>query len=110
AIAAGGVLTSWNAVSGNENASTPAAGNTINGDVTNQGTLQIAGNNSVGNAFTINGNYPGDENSRIVMNPEAGEDNSPPDHLAITGNSAGSSSLEVANIGGQGAQTINGIE
>ncbi|WP_241701301.1 autotransporter outer membrane beta-barrel domain-containing protein, partial [Cronobacter sakazakii] len=110
AIAAGGVLASWNAVSGNENASTPAAGNTINGDVTNQGTLQIAGNNSVGNAFTINGNYTGDENSRIVMNTEAGADSSPTDHLAITGNSAGSSSLEVANIGGQGAQTINGIE
>lgn len=83
AIAAGGVLASWNAVSGNENASTPAAGNTINGDVTNQGTLQIAGNNSVGNAFTINGNYTGDENSRIVMNTEAGADNSPTDHLAI---------------------------
>lgn len=110
AIAAGGVLASWNAVSGNENASTPATGNTINGDVTNQGTLQIAGNNSVGNAFTINGNYTGDENSRIVMNTEAGADYSPTDHLVITGNSAGSSSLEVANIGGQGAQTINGIE
>ncbi|WP_254889673.1 autotransporter outer membrane beta-barrel domain-containing protein, partial [Cronobacter sakazakii] len=110
AIAAGGILASWNAVSGNENASTPATGNTINNDVTNQGTLQIAGNNSVGNAFTINGNYTGDENSRIVMNTEAGADNSLTDHLAITGNSAGSSSLEVANIGGQGAQTINGIE
>lgn len=110
AIAAGGVLASWNAVSGNENASTPATGNTINGDVTNQGTLQIAGGNNVGNAFTINGNYTGDDNSRIVMNTAAGEDNSPTDHLAITGDSAGSSALEVANIGGQGAQTINGIE
>ncbi|EOC3070394.1 autotransporter outer membrane beta-barrel domain-containing protein [Cronobacter malonaticus] len=110
AIAAGGVLASWNAVSGNENASTPVTGNTINGDVTNQGTLQIAGGNNVGNAFTINGNYTGDENSRIVMNTEAGTDDSLTDHLAITGDSAGSSALEVANIGGQGAQTINGIE
>ncbi|EOT1170489.1 autotransporter outer membrane beta-barrel domain-containing protein [Cronobacter dublinensis] len=109
-IAAGGVLASWNAVSGNENATTPASGNTITGDVTNQGTLQIAGGNNVGNAFTIDGNYTGDAGSRIVMNTEAGLDDSPTDHLAITGDSAGSSALDVANIGGQGAQTINGIE
>ncbi|EOW6742232.1 autotransporter outer membrane beta-barrel domain-containing protein [Cronobacter dublinensis] len=109
-IAAGGALASWNAVSGNENATTPASGNTITGDVTNQGTLQIAGGNSVGNAFTIDGNYTGDADSRIVMNTEAGLDDSPTDHLAITGDSAGSSALDVANIGGQGAQTINGIE
>ncbi len=109
-IAAGGVLASWNAVSGNENATTPASGNTITGDVTNHGTLQIAGGNNVGNAFTIDGNYTGDAGSRIVMNTEAGLDDSPTDHLAITGDSAGSSALDVANIGGQGAQTINGIE
>ncbi|WP_105647457.1 autotransporter family protein [Cronobacter dublinensis] len=109
-IAAGGVLASWNAVSGNENATTPASGNTITGDVTNQGTLQIAGGNNVGNAFTIDGSYTGDAGSRIVMNTEAGLDDSPTDHLAITGDSAGSSALDVANIGGQGAQTINGIE
>ncbi|WP_336282892.1 autotransporter outer membrane beta-barrel domain-containing protein [Cronobacter dublinensis] len=109
-IAAGGVLASWNAVSGNENATTPASGNTITGDVTNQGTLQIAGGNSVGNAFSIDGNYTGDAGSRIVMNTEAGLDDSPTDHLAITGDSAGSSALDVANIGGKGAQTINGIE
>ncbi|WP_105636772.1 autotransporter family protein [Cronobacter dublinensis] len=109
-IAAGGVLASWNAVSGNENATTPASGNTITGDVTNQGTLQIAGGNSVGNAFTIDGSYTGDAGSRIVMNTEAGLDDSPTDHLAITGDSAGSSALDVANIGGKGAQTINGIE
>ncbi|WP_105736854.1 autotransporter family protein [Cronobacter dublinensis] len=109
-IAAGGVLASWNAASGNENATTPASGNTITGDVTNQGTLQIAGGNNVGNAFTIDGNYTGDAGSRIVMNTEAGLDDSPTDHLAITGDSAGSSALDVANIGGQGAQTINGIE
>ncbi|EOL9021160.1 autotransporter outer membrane beta-barrel domain-containing protein [Cronobacter dublinensis] len=109
-IAAGGVLASWNAASGNENATTPASGNTITGDVTNQGTLQIAGGNNVGNAFTIDGNYTGDAGSRIVMNTEAGLDDSPTDHLAITGDSAGSSALDVANIGGKGAQTINGIE
>ncbi|ELY2908288.1 autotransporter outer membrane beta-barrel domain-containing protein [Cronobacter dublinensis] len=109
-IAAGGVLASWNAVSGNENATTPASGNTITGDVTNQGTLQIAGGNNVGNAFTIDGNYTGDAGSRIVMNTEAGLDDSPTDHLAITGDSAGSSALDVVNIGGKGAQTINGIE
>lgn len=42
---------------------------TINGNVTNGGTLLLsAANNSVGNNFTINGDYTGSDGSQIVMN------------------------------------------
>ncbi|MEB6379860.1 autotransporter outer membrane beta-barrel domain-containing protein [Leclercia adecarboxylata] len=109
-ILTGGVLASWNAVQGNS-ASSSSTLNTINGNVNNSGTLQISGlNNYVGNKFTINGNYTGQSGSQIVMNSILGDDNSPTDHLTITGNSAGESGIKLSNIGGQGAQTVNGME
>lgn len=112
-IASGGTLAAWNAISGNTLSSTGAAstGDTINGNVTNQGTLLLASaSNTAGNDFVIDGDYTGAQGSTIVMNTVAGDDSSLTDHLAITGNSAGTSSVAVANVGGMGAQTLNGIE
>ncbi|MDY0971263.1 autotransporter outer membrane beta-barrel domain-containing protein [Siccibacter turicensis] len=112
-IASGGTLAAWNAISGNTLSSTGAAstGDTINGNVTNQGTLLLASaSNTAGNDFIINGDYTGAQGSTVVMNTVAGDDSSLTDHLAITGNSAGTSSVAVANVGGMGAQTLNGIE
>ncbi len=109
-ILSGGVLASWNAVSGNSATSTATA-NTINGNVTNSGTLQISGlNNYVGNNYTINGDYTGVSGSKIVMNSILGDDSSATDRLTINGNSAGESGISLSNIGGLGAQTVNGIE
>ncbi|MEJ5068948.1 autotransporter outer membrane beta-barrel domain-containing protein [Enterobacter sp. MYb186] len=109
-ILSGGVLASWNAVSGNS-ATSSATANTINGNVTNCGTLQISGlNNYVGNNYTINGDYTGVSGSKIVMNSILGDDSSATDRLTITGNSAGESGISLSNIGGLGAQTVNGIE
>lgn len=106
----GGVLASWNAVQGTS-ASTASTVNTINGNVTNSGTLQIAGlNDSVGNDFTINGDYTGVSGSLIAMNSVLGDDSSATDHLTITGNSAGESGVSISNIGGMGAQTVNGMQ
>lgn len=109
-ILSGGVLASWNAVQGTS-ASTASTVNTINGNVTNSGTLQIAGlNDSVGNDFTINGDYTGVSGSLIAMNSVLGDDGSATDHLTITGNSAGESGVSISNIGGMGAQTVNGMQ
>ncbi len=109
-ILSGGVLASWNAVQGNSASTSPTL-NTINGNVTNSGTLQIAGlNNSVGNDFTINGDYTGVSGSLIAMNSVLGDDNALTDHLTITGNSAGQSGISITNIGGAGAQTVNGMQ
>lgn len=109
-VLAGGTLAAWNAVQGN--ATLSAAGvDTINGNVTNGGTLLLsAANNSVGNNFTINGDYTGSAGSQIVLNSTLGEDNAPTDHLTITGSSFGQSGVSVSNMGGLGAQTVNGME
>lgn len=109
-ILSGGVLASWNAVQGTASSSASTL-NTINGNVTNSGTLQIGGlNDSVGNDFIINGDYTGTSGSLISMNSVVADDNSATDHLTITGSSAGGSGINITNIGGAGAQTVNGMQ
>ncbi|WP_213794619.1 autotransporter family protein [Klebsiella aerogenes] len=109
-ILSGGVLAAWNAIEGNATLRTSGV-DTINGNVSNSGTLLLsAADNSVGNNFTINGDYSGSAGSQIVMNSQVGEDSSPTDHLSITGSSYGQSGISIANIGGVGAQTVNGME
>ncbi|HHX3400349.1 TPA: autotransporter outer membrane beta-barrel domain-containing protein [Klebsiella aerogenes] len=109
-ILSGGILAAWNAVEGNATLRTSGV-DTIKGNVTNSGTLLLsAADNSVGNNFTINGDYTGSAGSQIVMNSTLGEDSSPTDHLSITGSSYGQSGVSIANIGGLGAQTVNGME
>ncbi|HDC4348917.1 TPA: autotransporter outer membrane beta-barrel domain-containing protein [Enterobacter cloacae] len=109
-ILSGGTLAAWNAIEGN--ATLRNAGiDTINGNVTNSGTLLLsAADHSVGNDFTINGDYTGAEGSQIVLNSELGTDTAPTDHLTITGSSFGQSGVTVSNMGGLGAQTVNGME
>ncbi|WP_171825448.1 autotransporter family protein [Klebsiella aerogenes] len=109
-ILSGGILAAWNAIEGNSTLRTSGV-DTINGNVTNSGTLLLsAADNSVGNNFTINGDYTGSADSQIVMNSQLGEDSSLTDHLSITGSSYGQSGVSIANIGGLGAQTVNGME
>ncbi|CAH5486634.1 Outer membrane protein IcsA autotransporter [Enterobacter cloacae] len=110
AILSGGTLAAWNAIEGNATLS-DAGIDTINGNVTNSGTLLLsAADHSVGNDFTINGDYTGAEGSQIVLNSELGTDTAPTDHLTITGSSFGQSGVTVSNMGGLGAQTVNGME
>ncbi|BBV90243.1 hypothetical protein STW0522ENT66_06700 [Enterobacter roggenkampii] len=99
-VLAGGTLAAWNAVQGNATLSA-AAVDTINGNVANGGKLLLsAANNSVGNNFTINGDYTGSAGSQIVLSSTLGEDNAPTDHLTITGSSFGQSGVSVSNMGG----------
>lgn len=109
-ILSGGTLAAWNAIEGNTTLRN-AGIDTINGNVTNSGTLLLsAADHSVGNDFTINGDYTGAEGSQIVLNSELGTDTAPTDHLTITGSSFGQSGVTVSNMGGLGAQTVNGME
>ena len=110
AILTGGTLAAWNAIQGNSTLNVSGV-DTVNGNVTNGGTILLsAADNSVGNNFTINGDYTGSSGSQIVMNSSLGEDNAPTDHLTITGSSFGQSGVSVTNMGGLGAQTVNGME
>ena len=109
-ILSGGTLAAWNAIEGNTTLRDVGI-DTINGNVTNSGTLLLsAADHSVGNDFTINGDYTGAEGSQIVLNSELGTDTAPTDHLTITGSSFGQSGVTVSNMGGLGAQTVNGME
>ena len=59
--------------------------------------------------LTITGNYLGN-NSTIVFNTKLEDDSSLTDRLNIQGDTSGNTKVSVRNAGGNGAQTIEGIE
>lgn len=79
------------------------------GDTTNNGLINLNTNHLATNDLTIDGNYSS-KGGVIAFGTVLGSDTSATDHLTITGNSEGSGKISVTNIGGQGAQTIQGIE
>ncbi|PVZ78035.1 hypothetical protein C9426_35235, partial [Serratia sp. S1B] len=83
----------------------------VNGNVTNAGTIAV-GRSATGAdyaALTVNGNYIGN-NGNITFDSVLGDDASKTDQLVISGNTSGQSTVTVNNIGGEGAENINGIE
>ncbi|WP_205246530.1 MULTISPECIES: autotransporter outer membrane beta-barrel domain-containing protein [unclassified Enterobacter] len=82
----------------------------IYGNLTNVGLVQLAGS-GVGNSLTVAGNYSG-QNGVIALNTVLASDGAASDKLILSGGSAsGSSTLKVTNIGGAGAQTTaDGIQ
>jgi len=63
---------------------------------------------AVGTTLTVAGDYTGNGGT-VFLNTELNGDNSATDRLHIRGNSAGQSQLVVRNVGGSGAQTVEGI-
>ncbi|KFC08493.1 putative autotransporter protein [Trabulsiella guamensis ATCC 49490] len=59
--------------------------------------------------LTVEGNYTGNDGV-IAMNTVLSGDDSPTDKLTVQGDTAGSTRVTVNNVGGTGAQTVNGIE
>jgi fibronectin-binding autotransporter adhesin len=76
------------------------------GTTTSDGT--IAPGNSIG-TLTIDGNYTGNGGT-LVIESELGGDASPTDRLVVTGDTAGATNVKVVNVGGTGAQTVEGIK
>ena len=68
----------------------------------------IAPGNSIG-TLTINGNYMGNGGT-LDIETVLGGDASPSDRLVVTGNTSGSTNVKVINVGGGGAQTVEGIK
>ncbi|WP_441281122.1 autotransporter family protein [Tardiphaga sp. 862_B3_N1_1] len=92
-------------------AMTVLAGGTLQGtgtvcDTSNAGI--VAPGNSVG-TLTVAGNYTGNGGT-LQMETVLGGDASPTDRLVVTGNTAGSTNVRVINLGGGGAQTVEGIK
>ncbi|MBY3186645.1 autotransporter outer membrane beta-barrel domain-containing protein [Rhizobium laguerreae] len=79
---------------------------TIFGDVSNAGV--VAPGNSIG-TLTIAGNYTG-TGGTLEIESVLGGDASPSDRLVVTGNTAGTTDVKVINLGGGGAQTVEGIK
>ncbi|MGE6004866.1 autotransporter outer membrane beta-barrel domain-containing protein [Klebsiella variicola] len=78
------------------------------GTLTNSGSLTMA-NERAGDTTVIDGNYIG-KGGTLTFDTVLGDDNAVTDKLIINGNTSGTSSVLVNNIGGSGAQTLNGIE
>ncbi|MDR0788324.1 MAG: autotransporter outer membrane beta-barrel domain-containing protein [Gemmatimonadota bacterium] len=77
----------------------------------NAGTIRMSATptSTPGTVLTVNGSYLGN-GGVIEMNTVLGDDNSATDKLVINGgNASGSTVLRFTNVGGQGAQTTNGI-
>ncbi|RAU29940.1 autotransporter outer membrane beta-barrel domain-containing protein [Pantoea sp. RIT413] len=77
------------------------------GDIVNGGTLNLAGK-TAGAVLTVDGNYTG-SGGLIHFGTRLGADGSPTDRMVVTGDTAGDTFLRVSNLGGRGAETLNGI-
>ncbi|MDA8495204.1 autotransporter outer membrane beta-barrel domain-containing protein [Kluyvera georgiana] len=85
------------------------AGDSVLSSLTlNNGTVAWSGA-AAGNILTVAGNYHGD-NGLLKLNTVLGDDNSVSDKLVVQGDTSGTTRVAVANAGGSGAKTINGIE
>lgn len=83
---------------------------TIGGNLENGGTVQMnSEGGKPGNVLTVNGNYTGN-NGLMTFNATLSGDNSPTDKMNVKGDTQGNTRVRVDNIGGVGAQTVNGIE
>lgn len=78
------------------------------GDTANFAGGVIAPGNSIG-TLTVSGNYIGNGGT-LEIETELGDDSSATDKLVVTGDTSGNTNVQVINVGGVGAQTIEGIK
>ncbi|ENV4902018.1 fibronectin-binding autotransporter adhesin ShdA [Salmonella enterica] len=82
---------------------------TLNGDLINMGTITSGSSSSTpGNTLYVDGDYTGNGGS-LYLNTVLGDDDSATDKLVITSDASGTTDLYINGIG-DGAQTTNGIE
>lgn len=78
--------------------------------LSNQGTLSFSPDIfSENTTLRITGNYEG-QNGTIIMNGVLGKDTDLVDRLEIGGNATGTTYVQVNNLGGHGAQTVEGLQ
>ena len=83
---------------------------TLKGTVNNNGgIIDLSSAGGSFDTFTIDGNYNGN-NGYVIFDTQLNDDTSGTDKLIITGNTSGNTKVKVNNIGGMGAQTLEGIE
>jgi autotransporter family porin len=84
---------------------------TVAKNLTNSGTINVSqpGSDTVGNVLHVQGDYIGNGGT-LNLNTKLGGDDSPTDKLVVDGNTSGTTAVAVTNVGGSGAETLNGIE
>ncbi|HCP1771235.1 TPA: autotransporter outer membrane beta-barrel domain-containing protein [Escherichia coli] len=90
-----------------ENSIWKMAGNSDIAQLSNNGSVYLGQNAQ--NTLTINGDYTS-KNGHIYFSGILGDDDSSVDKLIVKGNTDGKTFVTVKDIGGVGAQTLNGIE
>ncbi|MHC4055376.1 autotransporter family protein [Bradyrhizobium sp. 25ACV] len=73
----------------------------------NAGLVRTGG--APGTTLTVSGNYVG-SGGTVLLNSALGGDSSITDRLVVQGATSGASTLRIANVGGGGAQTVEGIK
>ncbi|MGY3034481.1 outer membrane autotransporter protein [Bradyrhizobium sp. USDA 4354] len=73
----------------------------------NAGTVRFG--SMPGTTLTVTGNYTG-SGGTVLLNSALGGDASITDQLVVQGATFGASTLRIANVGGGGAQTVEGIK
>lgn len=73
------------------------------------GSTLLLGAGSVGDQLIVRGDFD-IEDSTLVFDSTLGDDSSPTDFLWVQGNTRGQGNIAVNNMGGRGAQTVNGIQ
>lgn len=84
---------------------------TINGSLSNSGTVQIGAatsGNAPGNQLIVKGDYQG-SNGLINFNTVLADDSAATETLRVEGDTSGTTKVSVNNVGGTGLPTLNGI-
>lgn len=80
------------------------------GKFLNSGTLSLKNCDTCAlQTFTIDGDWEGKDGSEVILGAVLGDDSSPADRLIIQGAASGKTLVTVENEGGQGGQTVEGI-
>lgn len=75
----------------------------------NSGGTVALGDGTAFNTLTVSGDYVG-AGGTLLFNSVLGDDASASDKLIIGGSTSGQTNVAVNNVGGAGAQTVNGIQ
>ena len=79
------------------------------GSLTHEADAIVAPGNDDFGTLTVNGSYIG-RGGKVEISTALGDDISNTSSLIITGDTSGTTNVEVDNRGGSGAQTVNGIK
>ncbi|MCT4703391.1 autotransporter outer membrane beta-barrel domain-containing protein [Enterobacteriaceae bacterium H20N1] len=83
--------------------------NSVVGQLTNNGTVAFSSQNRF-DTLTVTGDYAGNGGA-LVMNSVLGSDSSPANRVIIGGDVLeGTTNISINNLGGHGAQTVEGIK